>query len=202
MIKAVTFDLDGVYFTPESFRNFKKNLPKKVTGEEKVNWVLYKSPEILAFKSGKMSENAFWAFAKSQLGINMENAGIFKVLRDNYEVNPEVHEYVIKIRKTGLKTCICSNNFVTRVRELNNKFDFLKHFDVKVFSFEEGVLKPEKAIFRKLIKRSGVKPDEIVYSDDDVSKLQGARDLGINTFVYEGFDKFALKLTELGIKLD
>jgi len=37
MIKAVTFDLDGVYFTPQSFKNFKVNLPKKITDREKVD---------------------------------------------------------------------------------------------------------------------------------------------------------------------
>ena len=101
------------------------------------------------------------------------------------------------MRNSCLKTCLCSNNFVTRIRELDTKFGFLKDFDVKVFSYEVGIMKPEKGIFEALISQSGVKPEEIVYADDDESKLQGAIDLGINAFVYEGFEKFKEKVNSL-----
>jgi hypothetical protein len=40
-IKAVCFDLDGVYFTPESFQRFKKNISNGID-EETVNNILYK----------------------------------------------------------------------------------------------------------------------------------------------------------------
>lgn len=194
MIKAVTFDLDGVYFTSQSFKNFKANLPKKIVDEEKVNWVLYKSREMLNFKMGKMSENDYWDFVRKELGVELSNSEIFTLLRDSYEINPEVRDFVLEVKANGLKTCICSNNFVTRIRELNTKFNFLKDFDVKVFSYEVGIMKPDKGIFDELIKQSGVKPEEIVYSDDDESKLMGAIELGINAFVYEGFEKFREKI--------
>mgnify|MGYP001559716675 CR=1 FL=1 len=197
MIKAVTFDLDGVYFTPQSFKNFKANLPKKVTNEEKVNWVLYKSPEMLNFKMGKMTEEDYWNFVRKELRIEASNGEIFELLRNSYEVNQEVKDYVREVKAKGLKTCICSNNFVTRIRELDEKFDFLKDFDVKVFSYEVRIMKPDKGIFEALIKQAGVKPEEILYADDDVSKLKGAIDLGINAFVYEGFEKFKKEVNTL-----
>lgn len=197
MIKAVTFDLDGVYFTPQSFKNFKANLPKKVADEEKVNWVLYKSPEMQNFKTGKMRENEYWDFVRKELGVELRNDGIFKLLRDSYEVNTEVKDFVSEVKSKGLKTCICSNNFVTRIREVDSKFGFLKDFDIKVFSFEVGIMKPGKGIFEILIKQSGVYPKEILYADDDASKLTGAIELGINAFVYEGFEKFKEKVNSL-----
>lgn len=194
MIKAITFDLDGVYFFSQSFENFKTALPKKVADEDKVNWVLYKSPEMLNFKTGKMEENDYWNFVRKELGVNIGNEAIFKLLRDSYKINPEVKKYVLQVKSRGLKTCICSNNFVTRVRELNNKFAFLEDFDVRVFSYEVGIMKPDKGIFEALIRECGINPEEIVYADDDESKLHGAIDLGINAFVYEGFDKFKQKI--------
>ena len=148
MIKAVTFDLDGVYFTPQSFKNFRANLAMNVTDEDKANWVLYKSPEMFNFKMGKMDEDDYWNFARRELGIETSNDEIFKLLRDSYEVNPEVRDYISEVRARGLKTCICSNNFVTRIRELDTKFNFLKDFDIKVFSYKVGVMKPEKGILK------------------------------------------------------
>src|SRR3989344_1488909 len=197
MVKTVTFDLDGVYFTADSFQRFKAALPKKVTAEDRVIWVLYKSPEMLAFKSGQLLESDYWAFAKKELGITITNAEIFKLLRDSYTVDPQVHEYARQIRSQGLTTCICSNNFITRIRELDAKFSFLEDFTVRVFSYEVGALKPDRRIFAELVRQSGVRPQEIVYSDDDPGKLQGALDLGINAFVYTGFADFTSRVDRL-----
>lgn len=197
MIKAVTFDLDGVFFTAQSFRRFKTKLPKSETEEDKVNWVLYKSPQMLDFKSGKISEENYWEFARKELGITYSNSEIFNLLAESYEIDSQVQDFVRRVRERGLKTCICSNNFETRIRELEKKFNFLSDFDVKIFSYEAEIMKPDVQIFRLLAEKSGVKPSEIVYSDDDQSKLSGALELGIQAFVYEGFDKFSKKVNEL-----
>lgn len=198
MIKAICFDLDGVYFTPESFINFKSNLPKKVTNPDIVNDVLYRQ-NMLLFKTGKMTEAGYWDDATKKLGITADFDEICAIMRDSYEVNADVVEYVHKVRRAGYITCICSNNFETRIRELNKKFDFISNFDVSVFSYEVGVMKPDKKIFEVLINRAGVEPNELVYSDDSAEKLGGALELGINAFVYENFDQFKNKLSFLGV---
>lgn len=64
------------------------------------------------------------------------------MLRESYLVNVDVESYVRKIRLAGYMTCLCSNNFITRIRELEKEFAFLKHFDTKIFSYDIGVLKP------------------------------------------------------------
>ncbi len=197
MIRAVTFDLDGVYFTAESFKNFKTNLPKSTTDEVLLNSVLYTSNEMKAFKRGELAEDAYWDFARQQLGITVDNPTIFKILADSYQVNPEVQNYVRMVRTQGMKTCICSNNFITRIRELDAKFDFLKDFDVHIFSFDVGILKPDKGIFQALVDKLGMKPHEIIYADDDSTKLRGALQTGLNAFVYKGFDHFKLRVDAL-----
>lgn len=198
MIKAVCFDLDGVYFTPESFKRFKQTLAPNVD-DAKLGQVLNKSSEMLQFKTGKMSEDAFWQFACTALEIPFDKKKIFQTFHDVYEINPEVRDYVRKVRQDGFKTCICSNNFVTRIRELGNAFHFLEDFDVRVFSFEVGYMKPDIEIYKALVEKSGVKASEIVYSDDSEEKLAGAHELGIQAFVFENFEQFRVKLRELGV---
>ena len=126
-IKSVCFDLDGVYFTPESFQRFKKALSGN-NSEDVIEHVFHKSDEILNFKKGLISENEYWDYVRKSLKISMPNEEIFQALRDAYEVNEEIVDLVKKVKEKGLQTCICSNNFETRIRELNSKFDFLKNF--------------------------------------------------------------------------
>jgi len=201
MIKAICFDLDGVYFTPESFKRFKKNLPKEENDPEKVDFVLHDSEELLSFKRGEISEKNYWEFAHSELGIKVSNNEMFKILRDSYEVNSDVRDYVKKVRDAGYKVCICSNNFETRVRELDKRFSFIREFDVVMFSYKVGVTKPDIRIFQELVRKAEVKPNEIVYADDNEDKLEGAKSLGIKTFVYKDFESFKTKLGELGVDI-
>jgi HAD superfamily hydrolase (TIGR01509 family) len=197
MIKVITFDLDGVYFTPQSFKDFKSKLPKKIIDEEQINWVLYKSPEMMNFKSGKISEDEYWEYVRKALLVDIEKSEIYKLLRDCYQINQKVRNYVNEIKTRGFKTAICSNNFITRIRELNIKFNFLQDFDIKIFSYEVGITKPNIGIFQELVRQSQVKPQEIAYSDDDETKLSGAKELGIQSFVYEDFDQFKTEIEDL-----
>jgi putative hydrolase of the HAD superfamily len=200
MIKAVCFDLDGMFFTQESFQKFKKALPTHHEIQD-LDHVFHKSDEMVLFKLGKLSEQEYWEYMCNELSIDLTDEEIFKILRDSYDVNEKVRGFVKKIRAKGYLSCLCSNNFVTRVRELDKKFDFLKDFDVKVFSYEVGSVKPEKAIFEELLKRTNVKPDQIVYSDDNAERLSGAKEISIKTVVFKNFEQFVEDLKELGIEV-
>lgn len=201
MIKAVTFDLDGVYFTPESFINFKNNLPKLVSDPVLIDDVFYKSEIVKSFRRGEISEEDFWTYVKKTLGVTLPNDEIFKLLRDSYQINNEVKELVAKVRSLGIKACICTNNYPTRIRELDKKFSFLSEFDVKVFSYEVGSIKPEPKIFQGLIEKSGCQPNEIAYADDKEANVEAAKALGINAFVFTTFKAFIDQLRLLGLAI-
>jgi len=198
MIKAICFDLDGVFFTEASFKTFCEKLAIN-TEFDKAYEVLKKSDAMSEFKIGKMTEEQFWNYARSYLNLNFSNEEIFTILRDSYEIDNEVLEVIKKIRENGYKTCICSNNFETRIRELDRKFNFLSYFDVPILSYKVGYAKPTKEIFQELINQSQCKPEEIVYSDDFEPAVNMAKEMGINAFVFEGFDPFIIKLKELGV---
>jgi putative hydrolase of the HAD superfamily len=99
----------------------------------------------------------------------------------------------------GIKTCICTNNFPTRINALNQKFNFLSDFDIHVFSYEIGAIKPDSKIFQTLIDRSGCLPQEIVFADDKQGNVDAALSLGINAFLYTDFENFVSELKNLGV---
>lgn len=198
MIKAICFDLDGVYFNGDSFSKFRNIIGKNVS-QDKIIEVYHKSEISSNFKRGLISEKDYWDYVRTELRCELSNKEIFKALRDSYTVNTDVAEIVKQTRKLGIKTCLCSNNFETRIRELDLKFNFLKDFDVQVFSYKFGVLKPSMEIFQELIRKSGVKPNEIAYSDDLESNLEVPKLLGITSFIFGDIDNFILKLNKLGV---
>jgi HAD superfamily hydrolase (TIGR01509 family) len=72
-------------------------------------------------------------------------------------------------------------------------------FDVAIFSYEVGVLKPERWIFEALVKKSACSPREILYADDTEEKLLWAQELGITTFVFTDFPSFTVALKKQGV---
>lgn len=203
MIKAITFDLDGVYFSSVGKSNFIKNLGDLGVSEEEAKGVFLKSDEMnKLYKTGKMTDQEYWSWAIKKWGIDKTPQEIIDLMIEGYEVNEEVVDVVRKARERGYKTLICSNNFPARINGLDKRFDFLKDFDVAVFSHQVGFTKPTKEIFQELINKSALKPEEIVFSDDDESKMTGAKELGINTFLFTDFDGFLENLKELGVEID
>ena len=196
----ICFDLDGLYFTDESFQKFKERLAPN-TEKPIRDLVLALSDEMRAFKSGTMSEEAYRERAKSELGLSYSNEEIYTILRESYEVNKKVEQLAKTLRQKWYKIWICSNNFPTRIRELDKKFHFLDDFDVHIFSYEVGAMKPDQKIFQILIDKSGVEASKIIYSDDKEEKLEWAKKLWIQTFVFHNVDEFIQDLKDYWIEI-
>ncbi len=200
MIKAITFDLDGVYFI-NGKENFIRSLVSLGVSEDEAKRVFLKSDEMnKIYKCGKWSDEEYWTWALKEWNLNMNVDEICELLISGYEVNQSVVETVKKVHESGYKTMICSNNFPARINGLQRRFGFLDNFDVVVVSFEHEVIKPDKKIFEILVEKSGVEADEIVYSDDNEDALKPALELGINAFLYTDFDSFVQKLNNLDVK--
>lgn len=148
---------------------------------------------MIEFKRGGLTENQFWDFVRQELNVNISNQEIFDLLYQAYETNQKVVDYVKKVRSQGIKTCICTNNFPTRINALNKKFNFLSDFDVRVFSYEVGAIKPDLKIFQTLIEKSRVLPNEIFYTDDKEANVNAAKSLGINAIVFTNIEDFTSK---------
>ena len=201
MIEAITFDLDGVYF-PNGKANFIKALGELGVSEEEAKRVFLKSDQMnQIYKIGKMTDEEYWSWAAKEWKLQKTSQDLIELLISGYDVDERVVDIVKNVRRNGYKTLVCSSNFPARVNGLQQKFHFLDNFDATVFSYEVGVNKPSEKIFQELITRANVPAEAIIFADDHSENLNGAKRLGITTFLYEGFDKFVEQLNSLGVKI-
>jgi HAD superfamily hydrolase (TIGR01509 family) len=201
MIKVITFDLDGVYFTKGKYE-FINSLSSLGVNEEEAKRVFLKSPQMNEeYKKGKMTDEEFWMWAASEWKLDIHWKKLVDLMIESYDVDSNIVKIVKRVREFGYKTAICTSNFPARISGLQEKFGFLDNFDVKVLSYEVGVNKPDKGIFKKLIQMSNVNPEEIVYADDSEDSVNSARDLGITTYNYDNFDNYILFLKDHGVEI-
>lgn len=104
------------------------------------------------------------------------------------------------LQERGLRTFILSNYSQYMLDHTKNDMKFLKYADGAVFSCNEKQIKPEPDIYRTLLKRFGLIPEECVFIDDRKDNVETAVSLGINGIVFRDFRDAASQLENLGVK--
>ena len=68
-------------------------------------------------------------------------------------------------------------------------FDWTDIFDYTFFSCELKMLKPEPLIYRHALEKMGYPADQILFIDDLEENVNASRELDINGYLYESFEK-------------
>ena len=196
-IKGIVFDLDGVYFESgkEEFMQALKH--RFGLSYEEVKEVFIKSPEMERYKEGRMSGIDFWRFARERWCIDATISQLLALLASSYTVNRKAQRLLRHLHKKGYKIIACSNNFKERISVLDKRFNFLRDFDVVVFSYCEGIRKPE--LLRCVIKKTHLSPEEVLFLDDHEALVISARRAGFRAIYCGDPAKIELYLAQGGI---
>ena len=81
------------------------------------------------------------------------------------------------------------------------KYDFMKEFDGLVVSGYEKLLKPDHAIYRVLMQRYKVNPEEAVYIDDNKPNADAAAGLGFHAIHFTSPEQLRTELRSLGLEV-
>ena len=87
------------------------------------------------------------------------------------------------LRAAGLRTAILSN-MPAPIRDYILRCAWLPDFDVRVFSCEAGLCKPEPAIYRNCLSKLGVQPSEVLFLDDREPNIRAAEALGLHGVLF------------------
>ena len=94
-------------------------------------------------------------------------------------LNPEIIPMLEAIRRSNRKIALISNCFSEEVVVIRQS-KLAGDFDSMLLSFEQGMKKPDAAIFEKCVKELDVTPKECLYiGDGGSSELEAARDAGM-----------------------
>jgi putative hydrolase of the HAD superfamily len=122
-------------------------------------------------------------------------------------INAGTVELMEDVKKAGYLLAILSNmphDFLAWGRKCVPAFS-LPH--VGLFSCEVNIIKPEEAIYRKLLSLLNTKSQEplgfaeLVFFDDNAENIKSARALGIEAILWENPENARRELESLGVKL-
>ncbi len=106
---------------------------------------------------------------------------------DRQEPVKPTERLIGELKAAGYRLYVLSNmsrEFIAFLR----RFPVYRQFDGEVVSCEEGLCKPEPAIYRLLLDRYGLDPAETLFIDDRADNIAGARGAGIHGFLFDRRD--------------
>lgn len=123
---------------------------------------------------------------RASLGVSQADFDEYMVaFWDIYMGNPneEMIAYFRALRPR-YHTGILSNSFVGAREHEEERYGFTSMVNVAIYSHEEGVRKPDRAIYALICERLGARPDEIIFLDDVEQNVAAARDYGIHAIQF------------------
>lgn len=184
MIKAVIFDLNGIFVMGEYFSSRIEAL-YGVPADD-----FYKVlKKVMARVRKKNVKDSFrlWKPHLKHFKIPLNREAFFNLWFSGEYLNSEAINYSKKLKSLGIKVFILSNNFKERVEYYRQHFpELFKSTNKVYFSCETGYVKPDPQAYKQILRENGLKPQECLYLDDSEQNVLAARKLGIHAQKFQG----------------
>jgi glucose-1-phosphatase len=111
---------------------------------------------------------------------------------------PGADELVAEVRAARPAGCL-SNTNALHWDEQFSRWPILDAFDVRLLSFELGVLKPDRELFDRVAEIVAVPPARVLFLDDNQINVDGAIAAGFAARQVRGVDEARRALTAAGV---
>lgn len=186
MIKAVIFDLNGVFILgPKLSERFSKDFNVSI---EDFLPALKTVMAVVRLPSAPSIYECFSPF------LQKWNIKLSEHEFENYWFNAETENTEMvtlgrAIKRVGCKLFLLSNNFKERGTYYASHFPFIEDiFDKIYFSYLTGYIKPDVRAYMLLLEENDLKSSECIYFDDSKENVKVATSLGIVGHMYDGVE--------------
>ncbi len=200
MYKNIIFDLGNVLldFNPREY------LKSKISDDklEEVFKAIFSSEEWVMLDRGTITEKEAInnIINRNSTYINEINLA-FDNWYDLLKPIEETVEILISLKESGYKIYYLSNFHELAFGEVTKKNKFFELFDGGVVSYAEKLIKPEEDIYKLILERYKLNPNESIFVDDMEANVEGANKVGIKTILFKGPKELKEELNNLKVKI-
>jgi glucose-1-phosphatase len=198
-IKAVIFDLGNVLVNYNVEKAAKRFAAASGLSTREIWRRFFLSRFEQAYTRGDISTLEFYGIACKTLGVPIPLATFRHYWNDIFWENPGMDKLLTRIKR-HYPLYLISNTNELHFSHIKKNFKLLRHFDRKFPSHEVGARKPDVKIYRRVLRKIGLRPEETVFIDDMKSFIRGARKVGMHTIHFETCGQLVKDLRNLGIQ--
>jgi putative hydrolase of the HAD superfamily len=190
-LRAVAFDYGRVLSGPphpEAYESLQQ-ITRLSQGEfEERYWI-----DRLAYDRGDLSGLAFWKKFVGDASLNLSDVEVARLSETDATMwttaNAEMLDWHRRLKEHGFRTAILSNMGDSVLENIERSFPWISGFDVLVWSYQHGMVKPEPEIYNLLLERLGTSAEETLFLDDKLENIEAARRLGIQALQFSSVDR-------------
>ena len=157
------------------------------------------SPYEQAYTRGEISTRDFFHAACRQFRKPLS----FKLFKyywnDIFWENPGMDRLLARIKK-HYPLYLISNTNAMHYTHIKKEFKILRHFRRKFPSHEVGARKPDPKIYRRVLRKIGLRPEEAIFIDDMKSFIRSAKRVGLHTIRFKNREQLIKDLRKHGIR--
>lgn len=137
---------------------------------------------------GKLDPDDFVKLFLEKIGASKKiTFDVFKMIWDEiYAENTEI-EGIIKKIKPDIGIKVLSNTNILHWGYMSNlplMKEYFSNKEDRILSFEVGSRKPERKIYEETVKQCSCQAENILFIDDMPENIEGFKNLGTNTILY------------------
>ncbi len=110
--------------------------------------------------------------------------------------------WIRAMKRNGYRVYILSNYSRYTYEHTREALSFLEDVDGALFSFQVKQIKPEPEIYRSLLAKYSLNPQECIFLDDRRENVEAAEAQGIAGIQFTGYEEALLELKRCGVKTD
>jgi putative hydrolase of the HAD superfamily len=202
-VKGLLVDFGGV-LTTNVFDSFRAFCAEEGLDPQAIKRLFRKDPRALecvrGLERGELTEEQFAERFGELLELAPERRdGLVDRMFGHIEEDEEMVEALRRARASGVRTGLISNSMGAGRYDRST---FPELFDGVVISGDEGMHKPDPAIYELGAERVGLAPADCVFVDDLRENCDGAEAVGMTAVLHRGAETTLPRLEELlGVEL-
>ncbi|MFH1770831.1 MAG: HAD-IA family hydrolase [archaeon] len=190
MIKVLMLDYNGVTGVANG-KLLAKNIKEKydVPNEILPEIMDFSGKEFAEFETGKITIEDYHNFLLKKGGKDFPASVYRECQKDLFVDNPKMVK-VLKKLKRKVKLALSQNSSRYDYDIQSKTLESFKIFEEFFYSSDLGCYKENPEYFNQCIKKLGVKPEEILFFEDQPKNVESAKEVGINTHLFTSVKEF------------
>ena len=189
--KAIIFDLGNVLLPIDLSLTYEAFSKYSSFSSSEIASIIVDDQLWVSYEAGKQNDAEFRDFLRERLDLTISDADFdnaFCTLLLDFHAG--VFEWIASLNSQFHLVLLSNTSSIHAQRftkvtlgpEGQNLFSL---FHRVYYSFEMGLLKPDTAIYQRVLQEQGFLPDEVLFFDDNVANINSAKSIGIQSYLID-----------------
>ncbi len=189
--KAIIFDLGNVLLPIDLDKTYAAFSAYSSLNEVEIGSIIIENQLWVPYESGLQTDIEFREYLRLHLDLSISDLDFdeaFSALLLDF--HPGVYEWIASLRSEYHLILLSNTSSIHAERFMKvplgpmgqNLFTLFHHV---YYSFEMGLVKPDPAIYHRVLTEQGLMPSQVLFFDDNLANINSAKSIGIDSYLID-----------------